>query len=212
MSEPVKCFFLEPTDTVRRFLRRWHSSSDTEDSCSVQGQSYHNRSIFLEDAEVELIYEEGDRGPTIPLAPEISKNHDLWPTHCECGYEFKDGDYWQVKQDMIYRRSDNRELVTLDSAPPGAMWDAHWMRRSMRGPDGLCLMVKCPGGQDWMVDGRASNCTMPDDNEHRCWPRRGTPPEVTVDKSFGPTCSAGAGSIGTRNWHGFLRNGHLVVA
>jgi len=57
-----------------------------------------------------------------------------------------------------------------------------------------------------MIDSRASNCTLPDDNVHKCWVRHGEAPNFTVDKN-GATCAAGAGSIQTSNWHGFLRNG-----
>lgn len=61
-----------------------------------------------------------------------------------------------------------------------------------------------------MIDGRASNCTMPDDNVHKCWVRHGRPEDGTlhVDKN-GNTCAAGAGSIATPNFHGFLHNGDL---
>jgi len=63
-----------------------------------------------------------------------------------------------------------------------------------------------------MIDGPANNCTRKDDpgqKHHHCWVRHGVPPSITVDKN-GPTCEAGAGSILTKNWHGFLRNGMLV--
>jgi len=59
------------------------------------------------------------------------------------------------------------------------------------------------------MDDRASNCGSRDDDEHRCWVRHGEPPDLTVDKQ-GLTCTAGAGSIVTDTWHGFLRGGYLV--
>jgi hypothetical protein len=106
----------------------------------------------------------------------------------------------------------------------GAMWYADWLLEHIKniwtdadgnvrpqrygpGPDGRILIVQTPGG-GWIIDSRASNCTMPQDNEHRCWVRHGTAPEITVDKS-GNTCGAGAGSIQAGNYHGFLRNGYL---
>ena len=51
---------------------------------------------------------------------------------------------------------------------------------------------------------------MPGDDVHRCWVRHGRPEDGTlhVDKN-GQTCAAGAGSIQTHNWHGFLHNGVL---
>lgn len=71
------------------------------------------------------------------------------------------------------------------------------------------LCVRTPGG-DWVIDSRCSNCGSPQDSTHRCWPRRGVAPNITVDKSFGNTCSAGGGSIICGNYHGFLRDGYLV--
>jgi len=70
------------------------------------------------------------------------------------------------------------------------------------------LIVHTPGGS-WDIDSRASNCTLPNDNVHRCWVRHGTAPDITVDKN-GVTCAAGAGSIICGNYHGFLRNGELT--
>lgn len=57
----------------------------------------------------------------------------------------------------------------------------------------------------------ARNCTMPDDTTHKCWVRHGRPEDgsLHVDKN-GHTCGAGAGSIDTGKWHGFLHNGELV--
>jgi len=95
--------------------------------------------------------------------------------------------------------------------PVGAMWFAVdpdiWKGMGI-GPDGRSLIVKTPGGM-WNIDSRASNCTLPDDNEHRCWIRHGEPPNVTVDKN-GNTCQAGAGSIQCGDYHGFLQNGVLT--
>jgi hypothetical protein len=107
----------------------------------------------------------------------------------------------------LYRRKDTGEFTTIEEAPVGAMWYADWMPTAWKGQDGHALFVKTPGG-DWGIDMRASNCTKPDDNVHKCWVRHGAPPDVTVDKN-GLTCAAGAGSIVIGNYHGFLRNGYL---
>jgi len=72
------------------------------------------------------------------------------------------------------------------------------------------LYVVTPDGHWWDIDGRASNCTLKEDKAHRCWVRHGDPPHLTVDKN-GLTCAAGAGSIQTDRWYGFLRDGHLVT-
>jgi len=117
---------------------------------------------------------------------------------------------------QLYRRADGEPGEwTLADAPPGAMWYCEWMRGCEGGPwmggdppDGW-LAVRLPNGHDWMPDTRARNCTMPEDNAHRCWVREGEPPNVTVTKN-GPTCGAGAGSIGSGSYHGFLRGGVLI--
>lgn len=73
--------------------------------------------------------------------------------------------------------------------------------------DGRHLFVILPGGRWWNLDGRDSNCTLPNDTTHRCWVRHGDPSkgELHVDK-VGHTCQAGAGSIDVGDWHGFLHS------
>lgn len=95
---------------------------------------------------------------------------------------------------------------------PGAMWRAVWIPKNFDWDNESepHIYVVCPGGSCWDIDSRARNCTMPEDRAHRCWVRHGEAPALTVDKS-GLTCRAGAGSIQTSNWHGYLRNGELVV-
>lgn len=112
----------------------------------------------------------------------------------------------------IYKRIDTGEEISGRNLPVGAMWyvSEENQKYYSPGPDGRTLYVQTPGGS-WCIDSRASNCTKPNDNEHRCWVRHGVPPMITVDKN-GNTCSAGAGSIGMHNYHGFLRNGELVDA
>lgn len=73
------------------------------------------------------------------------------------------------------------------------------------------LHVVCPDGVHWDTNSRANNCTRKEDRTHRCWvlhgdPRKGELPTVAKD---GDTCSAGAGSIATSGYHGFLVNGVL---
>lgn len=78
--------------------------------------------------------------------------------------------------------------------------------------DGRHLHAILPNGHEWNVMGRASNCGLPDDQEHRCWVMTGELPRVTVGKG-GKTCPAGVGSIaapavgGSPAWHGFLVDG-----
>lgn len=78
--------------------------------------------------------------------------------------------------------------------------------------DGIHTMVVLPTGEEWDVDSRANNCTLRDDRTHRCWVKTGIAKLGTLDVGKnGRTCSAGAGSIATPKWHGFLRNFELVV-
>lgn len=118
----------------------------------------------------------------------------------------EDGNY-------LFGRPGEEEHLTVDELPAGAAWWTPTMGRSRTGPDGKGLYVKTPGGL-WFVDGRANNCTRPEDNEHRCWVRHGSPEDGTlhVDKD-GDTCGCGS-SIGQgpgfSAYHGFLHHGHLV--
>jgi hypothetical protein len=196
----IKCFLIEPTQNTVRHLRRYSNNN----GCSG---SYHNADVFFDirPSSEHRLHELLDKSD--PRWGAVSK--------CQkCGYAFADSDEWQMFCQDQYRRVDTGELTTLREAAVGAMWYADWMTRgdrqgwSYRGPDGRCLVVRTPGG-DWMVEQRASNCTMPDDNEHRCWVRHGAPPVVTVNKA-GHTCAAGAGSIQCGSYHGFLTNGELT--
>jgi hypothetical protein len=72
-------------------------------------------------------------------------------------------------------------------------------------------MVRLPDRGDWIIDSRGDQLPpKPDDNEYMCWVRHGRPEDGTlhVDKN-GNTCSAGAGSIQTKSWHGFPQHGFL---
>lgn len=192
----VRCFFLKPAGLTRVSLRRY-ASSDTS-KCSGK-LSYHNAHIQIAEILSGTEYK-----------PTPGHSDPRWPRKCDhCDYRFVAEDSYQLHQETLYLREDNADVVTLRSAPPGAMWWADWYadRLGIKGPDGKCLVVKLPNGRDWIVDSQASNCTRRGE-PHQCWVRHGEPPNVTVDKS-GDTCSAGAGSILAGDYHGFLRNGWL---
>lgn len=92
---------------------------------------------------------------------------------------------------------------------PGCLWwDEHQVGPCFQWDNcpGRHLHAMLPNGSYWDIDGRAANCTLPDERTHRCWVREGEPPNVTVGKA-GHTCSAGAGSIAAGDYHGFLRGG-----
>ena len=202
----VKAFFLEPTDQERLWLRRY--SINARPNCGDQN-NYHNAMLLLGEEPIQWVEHErgriiADRSDRMP-PPEDPR----WPRKCErCAYEFAPDDQYQLFGRTLYRRQDTGDITTIEDAPDGAMWNAYWMTPRLGG-DGMFLMAKVPGGCHWALDSRASNCDMPNDNEHRCWIRHGTPPLITVDKN-GHTCGAGGGSIQTANWHGFLRNGEFV--
>lgn len=202
----IKCFLLEPTDHEKRYLRRYAGGS----SCPNE-TGYHDAMNFLDESR-EVMSEDGSHWVDSGQTAANFKAHPLWPTHCSCGYEFDINDSWQLFTSHVYRRADTGEEMTLRDAPAGAIWDATWFHSvaDWCGSDGHAFMCRLPFGHDWHIDGPASNCTRPNE-AHKCWIRHGNPPDLTVDKN-GDTCAAGAGSILTSRWHGFLRNGYLVVA
>ena len=216
MYPATQTYWLEPTDQIAVGLRRYVRLSEGWDCAG----GYHTALVFTGEDPARYVDRDGRRAlDTLPATPHEDPR---WPTNCGCGYTFTSDDHWQDWQELIYRRTDTGERVTLrdrhasdvggpPSAPPGASWDAWWMPESWRGPDGIALMVRCPNGRDWHVDGEASNCTRKRE-PHQCWVRHGDPREcrVTVDKS-GDTCAAGAGSIQAGDYHGFLQAGVLTA-
>jgi hypothetical protein len=202
----IKCFFMDPVGKEKRFLRRYNG-----DKKCIGPWSYHDAMTPLDI--VSVTYDE--RGFLVGLSDRTQPPHDdpRWPKRCRCGYEFVEEDEWQVFPDGMMKRTDTGEEVGLREAPAGAMWYATWMPAGMywdNKTDTDHLTVRLPDGTDWCVDSRANNCTLPNDRTHRCWVRHGVPPNVTVAKD-GNTCSAGAGSIKSPNWHGYLRGGELVT-
>lgn len=219
MYPPTRTYWCEPTDQVAVGLRRY---SRTGDPCPGR-LGYHDAQVHIALDSVRWI-DTGFGRRTFHQRRSPANTDPRWPTSCAaCGYEFVDDDARQGSHNLLYRRGDTGDLVTIGAAagdgapapaPPGATWDAWWMAdEAGRGPDGIYLMCLLPNGSMWHVDGRASNCTRPDDRAHRCWVRHGDPRRaaVTVDKD-GDTCAAGAGSIVAGDYHGFLRAGVLVVA
>lgn len=160
----------------------------------------------------ERLTPEGYRKHTARL---VRKSDPRWPKQCQhCDYRFVNEDEWQVWTDSIYRNPKTGERWPRRELPIGAMYDAWWEPPDWKGFDGIGLSVILPPDRRWwLVDAQANNCTMKEDRKprkHRCWIRHGDPrtEPVTVDKA-GVTCGAGAGSILTPNWHGFLQGGVL---
>jgi len=207
----IRCFMIEPAGRAALSLRRYASA----DCPAAPTRGYHNAEIPLFEVAERLAPMDGFDWPVFqhdgPKRREDVPAEYQWPSACECGYVFVESDAWQVFSTSLYRRADTGETVTLRNAPAGAMWWLTWMEglfHPQLGSSPLC--VQTPGGE-WIIDSRASNCTMPDDynqERHHCWIAHGTPPDVTVDKA-GVTCGAGAGSIQAGSFHGFLRSGYL---
>jgi len=212
MSDPIKAFFVEPTDQADRYLRRYRSLAEGE-KCTGKF-SFHNAETLIGRFAVIKGGPDG-RGNHYNASPEASEYAEdpRWPTHCSgCGFEFSPDDQWQVNCETIYLSKDrpDEEFTLKYPRTPGMMWNAWWMSDVWRGQDGRCLIVVTPDAYEWTIDGPCNNCTMPDDRTHKCWCRHGEVPSITVDKSPNPgetTCSAGGGSIQTPGYHGFLRNG-----
>lgn len=219
----VPCFLLERTFQERVFLRVYASivGEDRSTPCTSTHDAVRS---YIDAPEGEI--------------DSVNRDDPLWPTHCDrCGYEFHPHeDNWQTFKLHLYEvvKSVDENYVRVGgifhvhpndvfagAAPPGAMWYADWIIAQQEkwnpenpwwhfgaGPDGHALCARTPGGE-WHLDARATNCTRPTDNTHRCWVRHGEAPYITVDKN-GDTCAAGAGSIVSGSYHGFLRNGYFT--
>jgi hypothetical protein len=221
--EPTSVFWTERTGLIRRWLRCYQSNTDPKVAPGETSPapktcaSYCNALRHLDDIEAEFRKVEDGREFQVPYDPAAFP-WDAFSTVCDhCGRQM-DKPERQIFVDEIMeaktgptagQRWARREM------PIGAMYDMWYYKDwgEMQGPDGICLIVKMPGGGEWFVDGRANNCTKPDDKVHKCWVRVGDPKTgyVHVSKE-GNTCDAGAGSIwmnAPNGWHGFLYRGYL---
>jgi hypothetical protein len=197
MGSRIRCFWLEPTEEAELSLRRYRGSD--KDKCATSGFGYHNVGQIVERLSFAQLAARGwpmSEGRPVHTCDSVPRSDQHWPRTCSCGYEFVDDDEWQCNPDTLYRRSDSGELVTLARAPAGAMWNAEWMGKSHKGPDGIHLCVRTPGGE-WAVDGPSYQ----DQKMHneRGWTRIGAIPDVTANPSI----------LIPGKYHGFLRAGWL---
>lgn len=190
-AKEVRCFWIEPTARVQRWLRRFTWSEKTDAPPCASG-GYHNAMTALDVIETEepIALRDSDAELVPPDDPR-------WPVKCEaCEYAFQAADPRQLFVDRIYLRVDTGEEFPLREAPVGAMWDADWLKgKRYRGPDGRCLVVKTPAG-DWVIDGPAKDNTR--------WTRTGEPPNLTVQGSIGMEAEGGA-----YRYHAILTDGVL---
>lgn len=216
----VPLFSVEPvfTEGIRE-LRRYSREEGTSGwDCS---DGYHSVSVRLPGVYPLVLTEpdpeDGFRGIQF-LEPHTYDGETWWPTHCRCGYEFRQDDHWQYNQHQLFAAADGRRW-TQHELPTGAIWKPWWMGAQWCGVNGTdeVLMIKLPSGQDFMPGMEATNCTRKGE-DHDCWCVHGEVPDLTINKEPVPgrsTCTAGAGSIdsaaGTpRAWHGFVTAGELV--
>ena len=207
------CFMLERRPDQVRYLRRftygkrkpcpelpggheaWAKLDVVEDP-TWDLRSHEAREELMEDAERRNDLDElralcvGDLWP---------HDDERWPEVCAaCGYPFEDADEWQLHNKDLWEPADpsrapaGLELTTLQSAPPGAMYDAWWSLNIAETEDGLTLRVVCPDGTHWNIDGPASQGGAG-------WERTGTPPRITVNPS-----------IATPGYHGYLVEGEFT--
>ncbi len=213
----IQVFLLTEVPCKRIELRRY-----SYDECPCPGPygNYHNADVILGEIDAPVVDSTYGVMETDD-APEVANDDPRWPTRCDyCPYVFQAKDLRQVNDRRLYGGAPDGKLYDLLSAPVGAMWYAGWYHAPATATershcpywdncDGRHLIVRLPpDGHDWDVDSRCSNCGSPTDRLHRCWVRHGEPPSIHVDKQ-GVTCAAGAGSIQTPRWHGFLHRGIL---
>lgn len=181
MPSRVRCFLLTPTEQVAVSLRRY--AIDDAPPCTRREARYPGAEVVaytVHDVEVEVAREvstlesslDGDR-----TQRTLQRDDPWWPTACVCGYLFKDTDPRQENRVRLYRREDTGELMTVDAAPAGALYDARFLHHAEYQRNGeLSLVCKTPAGE-WYIDGPASNGPG--------WSRTGTPPDIVVMPSIG---------------------------
>lgn len=194
---------------TRAWLRIYWGE-DCPNNGGTRRKGYHNAQVHLGDTTALHDWKFMGEPPDYAGDPR-------WPVKCDhCSATVPAGATKQVFRKTIYDTPSG-------GLEPGCLFWATWFTTHNAngnpisetcvfhetGCNGHHLHAILPNGHEWDIDGRASNCTLPNDRVHRCWVRHGEPPDVTVDKA-GRTCSAGGGSIMAGDYHGFLRNGEFI--
>lgn len=150
-------------------------------------------------------------GPRVETEPQLPNPSRDWEGKCEqCGAAIP----WQDAEVRLGGGTKQIWDTPSGNIEPGCMyWMDDYRDRCLHWDncEGRHLHAVLPNGHPWDIDSRARNCNRPDDRQHRCWVRTGEPPNITVGKG-GNTCSAGAGSIVSRDYHGFLINGVFTAS
>src|SRR5579885_2928770 len=111
---PIRCFWLEPTTRVARYLRRYEAldyAAGQKGSCGPRG-AVHDARVRIDDAEVEI---HPDGTSHLPSGDGLWPRDDpRWPTVCDaCGRPFAEGDHWQLFVQRLYCRVDTGDEMTL---------------------------------------------------------------------------------------------------
>ena len=196
-QDRIKCFYVEATTLSRRWLRRLSWMASKEDP-----NHYHDARIYHSDVEeTDAIVTLWNSRNDVPAEWKDC----AWPIECECGYVFTENDPYQVFKRQLYKRIDNGELMTLEDAPVGAMWNSQWpegWKGYTAGEDGIILTVKTPGGE-WVVDGPESGKQVVG------WRREGVAASVEPTVTVMSSIVIGVITGSQNQYHGWLRNGYL---
>lgn len=238
MSE-IETRFLREVGT-RAYLRVFWGETKYENGALVHGDcangygrggpGIHNAQIWIADSSTIADWEmagSADQYPRASFPTKCDHCDAVVPPEparipCDCGTPNctrapSGAPQYQVHRRRLYEPSSGDRRVR-DEFEGGDMYWGDWYGCSENGPcpagwtncSGKHLMIELPNGRIWDVGSRASNCTLPEDTEHRCWVLEGDPERdrITVSKS-GKTCSAGGGSIQAGDYHGVLTSGVL---
>jgi hypothetical protein len=185
MPSRHRCFLLTPTEHVAVILRRFAGSQSSATKCGLKVPRYPGAEAVTWEShnlEVEIAREVGTLEGSVDgdsTLRRIALDDPRWPDACPCGYRFADEDVRQEWHTRLYQRGDTGELVTLSSAPVGALYDSGRFSDVpgyQRNGAGVCLICKTPAGE-WLIDGPATNGPG--------WTRSGTPPDIVVLPSIG---------------------------
>jgi hypothetical protein len=223
--------FMKPVGT-RAWLRVYWGNDDCPNSYGKGHPGIHNAKVFIGESQT---LNDWNFGGNISDYPD-----ERWPTKCEhcpaiivpvpdelcscgCGEMRppKNAPMRSIHHRIVYEAQDGTRAVR-DELQPGDMYWADWYGcngaciHGWTNCDGKHLILTIPYGQDkastfpWDINGRASNCTKPNDTTHRCWVKHGNHEanELTVNKA-GATCDAGGGSIQVTGYHGVVTDNVL---
>ena len=199
---PFRTVLLTPTDRVLRVVRRSEPAASGHWFCPLTGNAHVAETVVTSSVRTSS-----------PVDLALDELPDAQPPdQCACGRSFGAAAVTEGFDAAEWRRSDTGALVTLATAPLGAVWEVDWLPLDYHPPGDRYVWIRVPGS-DWSPDAPAANCPLDDhfQAEHHCWVRSGPPSRLTVGKD-GATCDAGMGSIATPIWHGLVRDGWVISA